>query len=273
MKVELYTIETLTNLHVGSGDLNFNIVDNQVQKDAISELPNINSSSLKGAFREYFENKNGMKKLVEYVFGGQNNKNEETRQGAYSFFEAQLLTRPVRSNKKAYFNAISPGVIKGFLEIIDNFDIKIDERLKNELIEFSTIEVNNNPLIFENIDGVFLEDDEAQYYDNFNTSIIETFLGTDLALFSDEEFKKLSLPVIARNHLDNGVSKNLWYEEVVPKKSKFYFFIGKPENIAEKDKREIEEFEKTFDEKGGRLQIGANKTIGYGFTIIKKVSE
>ncbi len=54
MKTELYKIITLSNLHVGCGDINFDVIDNQVQRDPITQLPNINSSSLKGAFREHF---------------------------------------------------------------------------------------------------------------------------------------------------------------------------------------------------------------------------
>jgi CRISPR-associated protein Cmr4 len=269
MKIDLYTIETLTNLHVGSGDINFDIVDNQVQRDAISGLPNINSSSLKGAFREHFESKDDTKCLVEYIFGSDNKTDDnKTKQGNFSFFEAQLLTRPVRSNKKAYFNATSPKVIENFLEAIENFNIEFDEELKKELKKLSEIEVKDKAVIFTNITDAILEDSESEYKE-FDTSKIEKFLGKDLALFSDEEFKKLSLPVIARNHLEDGVSKNLWYEEVVPKKSKFYFFIGKPENIADKNK--IEGFENRFNKEGARLQIGANKSIGYGFTKIKKV--
>ena len=50
-----YIIKTKTNLHAGSGDTNFGIVDNQVQRDTISNIPVINSSSLKGAIRDHFK--------------------------------------------------------------------------------------------------------------------------------------------------------------------------------------------------------------------------
>jgi CRISPR-associated protein Cmr4 len=67
MKTTLYKINTLSNLHVGSGDINFNVIDNQVQRDPVTNLPNINSSSLKGAFREVvdllIQAKFGAKKL------------------------------------------------------------------------------------------------------------------------------------------------------------------------------------------------------------------
>ena len=113
MKTELYTIETLTNMHVGAGDINLGVIDNQVQRDAITELPNIHSSSLKGAFREHFDSKDNSKILVNYIFGS-DNSSTDTQAGAYNFFEAQLLTRPVRSDKRAYFNATSQQAIKIF---------------------------------------------------------------------------------------------------------------------------------------------------------------
>jgi len=274
MKTELYKIETLSNLHVGSGDTNFGVIDNLVQRDAISNLPNINSSSLKGAFREYFENMENSKNLVDYIFGPSNTDNNNHQTGAYSFFEASLLTRPVRSNKKLYFNATSTGVIKNLLETIENLNIDFDEETKEALKEFSNIQVNNKqPLIFENIKNVILEDYEAKYH-NFDTSKLANFLGKDLALFSDEDFKKLELPVIARNQLENGESKNLWYEEIVPKKSTFYFCIAKPTNLDEKDKKEkIEGFENRFNKEGSRIQFGANKSIGYGYSKVTKVSK
>ncbi len=272
MRVELYKIETLSNLHVGSGDINFDVIDNQVQRDAITELANINASSLKGAFRESFD-KDGSKALVEYIFGPDNGSNDSHRSGAYSFFEAQLLTRPVRSNVKAYFNATTPSIIKNFLENLENFDIDFDAKLKEELLKLAELKVEKSkPMIFENISNAVLEDERA-VVSNFSTSVLEDFLGRDLALFDYEDFKALDLPVLARNALENGISKNLWYEEVVPKKSKFYFFIAKPENLDEHDKKKIEGFENRFNTEGSKVQFGANKSIGYGFSKVTKVSK
>lgn len=232
MKTELYTITTLSNLHVGSGDINFDIIDNQVQRDATTNLPIIHSSSLKGAFREHFTifDENGKKvkdsMMVTYVFGRdtEDSENKKSSQaGAYSFFEAQLLTRPVRSNVRPYFNATSPSVIKNFLEAIALFDIGFDEELKAELERFSQLNpLKNEPLIFENLSNVTLEDEIAKYQ-NFDVSKLKSFLGENLALFEDKAFEELDLPVIARNQLENGKSKNLWYEEVVPKKNEILF--------------------------------------------------
>lgn len=274
MKTELYKIITLSNLHVGSGDINFDIIDNQVQRNPITQLPNINSSSLKGAFREHFAQDNNMSMMVNYIFGPENSSNDSHQTGAYSFFEAQLLTRPVRSNIKSYFSATSPDVIKNFLATINEFDIIFDEELKAELEQFSQIQVQDGkPIIFENIENTIIEDEKA-IFKSFNTAQITKLLGDDITLFSTKDFKELDLPVLARNALDNGVSKNLWYEEVVPKYSTFFFCIGKPENIDEKDyNQKIKGFENRFDKEGTKIQIGANKSIGYGFSKIVKVSK
>lgn len=69
------------------------------------------------------------------------------------------------------------------------------------------------------------------------------------------------LPVIARNQLDNGESKNLWYEEVIPSETRFVFFVSYDD----------EEIFKGFDTilQEGIVQIGANGSIGYGFCKIE----
>lgn len=274
MKTELYKITTLSNLHVGSGDINFNVIDNQVQRDPITTLPNINSSSLKGAFREHFTPNGGDSNMVQYIFGPENNSNNSHQTGAYNFFEAQLLTRPVRSNAKSYFNATSPEVIQTLLAILEDFNVDFDEDLKNELKKLSKIEVEDGtPVIFENIQNVILEDYKATFF-SFDISKLQQFLGENIALFSVKDFKELDLPVLARNALDNGVSKNLWYEEIVPKRSTFFFCIAKPNNIDPKDfDQKIRGFENRFDKEGSKLQIGANKSIGYGFCKVAKVSK
>ena len=272
MKTELYTLETLSNLHVGAGDINFGVIDNQVQRDSVTNLANINSSSLKGAFREHFSKEDeDDTNMVKFIFGQENNSNE-TQAGAYNFFEAQLLTRPVRSSLKAYFCATSPSIIKSFLESVEVFNIAFDDELKNVLKELSELKPKKEtPLVFEDIQNTILEDDKAAY-NNFDTSKLKELLGEDIALFEDSAFKELDLPVLARNALENGVSKNLWYEEVVPKKSKFFFFIRKPSNLDNADKKDkLEKFERSFDN-ANIVQFGANKSIGYGFSRVTKIS-
>jgi len=269
MKTSLYTITTLTNLHAGSGDANFGIIDNQVQRDSITNFPNINSSSLKGAFREHFTqfDANGM---INYIFGPENTSDESHQTGAYSFFEAQLLTRPVRSNVKSHFNVTSKSIIKNLLQTIEDFKIDFDDEIKKELEKLLIIDVKKgSPVIFETINDAYLEDVKA-ISNKLDISKLKEFLGDDLALFDDIELAELDLPVVARNALEDGISQNLWYEEFVPKKTKFFFCIGKPTNKDAKDnEQKIEGFERRFDNEE-IIQIGANKSIGYGFCKIKE---
>jgi len=50
-----YLIQCITNMHVGSGDANYGVVDKLVQRDPVTDYPTIHPSSLKGALREHFE--------------------------------------------------------------------------------------------------------------------------------------------------------------------------------------------------------------------------
>ena len=53
MTANIYLLECLTNLHVGSGEVNYNIVDNEVERDVVTNYPTINSSGVKGALRAH----------------------------------------------------------------------------------------------------------------------------------------------------------------------------------------------------------------------------
>lgn len=79
------------------------------------------------------------------------------------------------------------------------------------------------------------------------------------------DFKELTeeLPVIARNYLKNGISENLWYEEVVPRESLFVFTLLAP-------KGDITKFDEQVN--GKIIQIGANATIGYGLCLFTKIN-
>lgn len=51
----VWLITAKTNLHVGNENTsNYGLVDKLIQRDALTGLPCINSSSLKGALNEFF---------------------------------------------------------------------------------------------------------------------------------------------------------------------------------------------------------------------------
>ncbi len=254
MEKKLYKIETITNLHVGSGDSNYGVIDNLIQRDVVTGYPTIHGSSLKGALKEFFDTQK-FPHLSE-VFGDNN------KQANYKFLNANLLLLPLRSNKIPFFLATCPAIIKQLEQ--DNktygFGLNLEDLLTMN-------PKTGKPIVFiNNTDGLLIED-----FENFDKkpkpSDCSVFEDCDnLIIVSDEDFAELvsdqNLPVIARNKLENGESKNLWYEQVVPHSSKFYFVVLHNGDY-------FDDFNKMFENK--IIQIGANATIGYGFTKISKI--
>jgi CRISPR-associated protein Cmr4 len=274
----IYILNCLTNLHVGSGAENYGIIDNLVQRDSATRLPVVHASSLKGALRENFEQHGyeveavGAKwkthEVVKHIFGSHPLESDgKSTQGVYKFFSAHLLSIPVRSNIKPYFNATSSGIIKDFLTFCEALGFPIKKEKVKALEEFSRIA--DSPNIFERVQGAVLEGKAAtsNEFDNSKLQVVKELIGNQPAFYSDTDFQDVSegLPVIARNHLENGISQNLWYEEIVPRQSRFYFAVIEPTDDAQSV---------TFDKmvaSEGPVQIGANATVGYGYCKITKL--
>lgn len=249
MNYKVYSIRALTNMHVGGGDADFGVVDNLVQRDPVSGYPSIYSSSLKGALREYCNGES----FVGTIFGGPN-------PGTYRFFSANLFAIPVRSNAKPFFMATTPTILKEFLNTLKLFGIGQNgfEDLKN----MSEIQpIKDKALINENM-AIRIEDWNSEQ----NVAIPDelTSIGNNITLLHEDNFKELTaqLPVIARNNLENGKSTNLWYEEIVPRETLFYFILGYGD-----------EYQNDFESKivNGLVQIGANASVGYGFSKITRI--
>ncbi|MDP0505812.1 MAG: type III-B CRISPR module RAMP protein Cmr4 [Fusobacterium sp. JB019] len=269
MNRDLYIIECVTNLHVGSGDNDFGLIDNRVQRDVITGYPTINASSLKGAFASHFNNEKDKKRTKEgeAIFGrGNDTKKDEDKnfigQGKYKFFPANLLAIPVRSSSRPYYLVTSDQIIEDYNEIHTLF--------KGEESNLKSNKDNKK----ENLD---LEGEEVKA-EKIN------FREKDIYVIEDKEFSKIveNLPVIARNHLDNGESKNLWYEEIVPRKSIFYFGIDK--GVAEEGTKYEEDFNNEIlfeykDSEGNKkgekniIHIGGNVTVGFGACKIMKLGD
>ena len=68
MNSKNYVVKCITNLHMGSGDVNFNFVDNEVERDPVSNAPSMYASGVKGALRSHFE-AYMTEERVEDIFG------------------------------------------------------------------------------------------------------------------------------------------------------------------------------------------------------------
>lgn len=263
-----YKITTKTNLHVGSGDTNYGIVDKLVQRDTITNLPVINGSSLKGALRDHFKDMLEQKiddtsKHFKKLFGDGNN------QGLIKFIDAKLLFLPLRSNKKPFYHVTSVETLNDFKELLESFGIGLD---------IENIDDLKKSVVIGGEEGTIIEDVECKKADNINIDKIKKLFGIkNLAIFTEEDFNEAisNLPVIARNSLEgNG---NLWYEEVVPRESIFVSILSFYNNIYQygKDEKVINTQYKKFQDKldNDTIEIGANISIGFGVTKFSKLGE
>lgn len=272
-ETKIYVINALTNMHVGSGDVNYGVIDNLIQRDPITDLPNINASGLKGALREAYE----VPEFVNDIFGSAPKDTDNKKQGGARFFEASLLSLPVRSDKAPYLLATSVDLIKAFAERINLFGGDKYVNLVNKLNEFvnlieDKVSVNKAVVFDSKYDNATIEvmDLKASSIEVDLPSDVAQVLGGNLVVVSHEYLKELCdnnhLPVIARNNLENGQSKNLWYEQILPKYSRLYFMVM---NVNCQPSM-WSDF--TTNLANDIYQIGANATIGYGFCKFNEVS-
>ena len=215
----VWFITAKTNLHVGNENTSsYGLIDLAVQRNVTTNLPCINSSSLKGALNEYAAKEARLEsEALIKIFGSDkvkredgNRRNDKTEKGKYTFFDANILFLSKQSDTceavlTCFFNQVR--LLTGE-EITEN-DLKR---------KFSYRNVSNQEFI---------------------------------DLCSDD-----NLPIIARNVLENGESKNLWYEQIVPAETVFYTLIDDRDDSALANK---------IREDNALVQIGANATIGYGY--------
>ncbi|MHB8581517.1 MAG: type III-B CRISPR module RAMP protein Cmr4 [Ignavibacteriaceae bacterium] len=276
-RYKMLLIETLTNTHVGSGDTHFGIVDKLIQRSPVTLIPVIHSSGIKGALKDHFELIDQFKPKIKTLFG-EDGTDKNSFPGRLIFFEANLLTVPLRSSRKVFYHSTSPYVIKEYLSNIQDFTNKA---YNTDLINnwLGTFNFNEKTAFytFDNILHPEIEDFRCDKKGVINKEIkeeIKKLTGIDLediALFNNDFFKKIcerSLPVIARNRIDEeGQSENLFYEEVLPRKSKLYFILGDENNLL---KRDYDDLINVLTDKETIVQFGGNYSVGYGFC---KVSE
>jgi len=186
-KNNIWLITAKTNLHVGNENTSsYGLIDKAIQRDALTNIPCINSSSLKGALNEYCSQGNEGKEILNSkqrveIFGGdKKDKKVDTQKGSYIFFDAMILALPKQDDDNLYKMVTCQKV----LDLFKN---------KSEALGIEEYTLPN----FEKVpDNEFAE------------------------LCSDD-----NLPIIARNCLENGQSANLWYEQVLPAETVLYTFI------------------------------------------------
>jgi CRISPR-associated protein Cmr4 len=269
---DLYLLHCLTNLHAGSGDSTYGIVDKEVQKDPVEGMPVVHASGLKGALRELFEYHNNAS--LEDIFGADTDPSKRSNPnklsaGKYFFMEARMLFIPVRSSRQPFFMATSQEIIQQMIDEQEYFGTAHQETLKkvfSDLLKPECKPEKGRPIIFlGETHDVYIDEFTANSKPTISTSFGDWPVNaSNIALFHHDDLKDVCsrLPVIARNFLENGISANLWYEEIVPRNTLFYFFISRPS--------EDFSFENQLKAIGHRVQIGGNASVGYGLCKLLK---
>lgn len=236
MIVKCFKIECLTNMHVGDGDNNYNIVDKEVERDPVLQTPTIHASGVKGALREHLLSH----ERVNEMFGTPVPKDGgEFSSGRIKILTANLLAQPMRAtDKKAFYYMVSnQDLLETFRKLNQSFSIDAD--IIPVCSETVQIEGRDCPISDE----------------------VLPILDTKVAMMEAKDFKNISLPVIARNRIHGF--RNLWYEEVVPHKSIFYF------HALSDDAELMEEFTTAIC--ATPVQFGGNASTGYGYTKISVI--
>lgn len=234
--VGIWLIIPQTNLHVGNeSTVNFSVIDKAIQRDVTTNLPCINSSSLKGAVKEFMsECLNVDTSVLKNIFGSVKSDSADIKKGSVLFFDASLLCIPSQcSNGKTYELVYCNEVLDGFLKKV------------NSLAEGISL---SKETLMEKVCSVMGEQNVAK--EPVEEPLFIKYCNDD------------SLPIIARNCLENGESVNLWYEQVLPSLSVLATLIV----TNDKEKEQMDQLN------GKIVQIGANATIGYGYCKFVKVN-
>lgn len=232
--VSIWFIIPQTNLHAGNeSTVNFSVIDKAIQRDVTTNLPCINSSSLKGAIKEYLSECVKMDEFVlKDIFGSVKSDLKDIKKGSVLFFDASLLFIPKQCGEgKTYELVYSDKVLEDFSKKVNNL-IEGKGISKETLLEKVRSIMGKENVSSNSVDG-----------DTFTT-----YCNDD------------ALPIIARNCLENGESTNLWYEQVLPSLSVLATVI------VTKESGQMDLLNEKI------VQIGANATIGYGYCKFVKIN-
>lgn len=111
-------------VHMGAGSAT-GVVDNPIQREAHTGHPSFAGSGIKGAVRHGFEllAGEGARDKAEAIFGS------NTRAGAASFGDAQLVLFPVRSTRHGYVYATSSQALARAARLLALLGLELDWRV------------------------------------------------------------------------------------------------------------------------------------------------
>lgn len=240
---------------MGSGDVNYGIIDLEVERDPVLGEPTMNASGVKGALRDHCKKNTENRQDIIDIFGSEGTGDQ---QGQYNFFSGDLLARPVRvsGGNGTYALATTPELLRHFQRKLKAFGYRDPFSAEIPVIPEGQVFSGKN---YTEVEGI-----PVQAVQNVAFSAeLNQLLGTDnWVLMNPRQLADIDLPVLAHNVLEDGISKNLWHEQVVPHESIFGLVIQAPDGDSRLDQ---------ILSKRPVVQFGAGASTGCGFTQLEKV--
>ena len=279
MNTKIFEVKCITNLHIGTSGSAYGVIKNEVEKDVVLNTPLLPASGIKGALRDFWRQNN--KDYQKEIFGSDPTEQNEGSKGKCKFLNGQIILRPMRVSLGDYSYCLvtTPDLIRTMLDTFRDFGVKTYRGIS--ISDFNSESAFDNIFNREGIHGsVYYSKGNIQEIEGYgvdsciesNNAIFKMLSdiaeGVPVAIMKNEVFQMIGLPIVARNHLIDGKSNNLWYEELVPHQSRFYFITlweGNNENIIYK--YIIEEIPKI------PISFGGNNSIGNGYCSIEVVKE
>lgn len=258
MKTVFYKIKCITNMHAGTGEANYSIVDREVEKDEVTGYPMIHSSGLKGALREAYA-ASAEEAAVNEIFGSEG-ANGSGRSGTHKFLDGMLISRPMRVHKSSKF----PFLPTVSIASVNQYLARLSVFGKNHygIDKIDDIDFGENSFLTNVEEDIQVEGEPTGKISGDILCQLEKLsdvIGEHFAVA--KTFDGYDLPVFSRTRLKDGkLSTKLWYEECVPHESIFFFGVVCPDDAAEMDMPAI-------------AQIGGNTSTGCGFVKITKLGE
>lgn len=281
-KSKLIILRTVTPMHVGASE-GSGIVDNPIQREASTNIPKVESSSLKGSLKQCCENKLSIEE-IRMIFGDNNSG------GQVAFTDLKLLFFPLKSSRNIFSLITCPYILERFFEETILYKTEHIENLK-DLIDGCKNINNDNAFVISNLQDkeVYLENyqfklkqlNSENKYEFKNCQWLKDIINRIVIISNDNfvDFVSYYTEVVTRNKINESTGTTedtgLYTEEYIPSEAIFYGIVSRFDNILDEKvnsegKKVYKEFIANFSNNKyfNKFQLGGNSTLGKGIVKI-----